>query len=244
MKCYLIDDRPGSFKKLKEYIQQTEGLTLVGTSTDPYKALEYLNAQTADVDLIFMDIEMPGIRGLELAKLLDPKFKVIFVTAHNIYGQEAFIANAVFYLQKPVKYEHFLLAINKVTATPSVNYSKNDHNLKAGINTILIRGESKGAWEKIRYTEITHVTADGNYLHIYTTNNRRRTVYSSLQKFAQQCKNPLFIQVHRSTIINMDHIIKGDTEQIFLAGNVEINIGPAFKEALFERLFGSSNSLL
>jgi DNA-binding LytR/AlgR family response regulator len=198
--CLIIDDEPPAIDVLVRFITAVSSLELVGTCNNALEAMEFL--QQHEVDLLFLDIQMPQLKGTDLIKILHQPPKIIFTTAFRKFALEGFELNAVDYLLKPISFERFLKAINKVTSLffasmlsreePKANDQKNDEA------ALCIRADRKML--KIPFQEILYVESIKDYVKIFTTG---KTVISKLSISALEEMLPgnLFVRVHRSYIV-------------------------------------------
>ena len=169
------DDMPAQFKVLEIYIKQNEDLILIGKETNPNIFLEHFNAGLISMDILFLDVEMPGISGLEIAEFVGPKVKVIFTTAHRDYAIDAYDLNVVDYLLKPIKEERFQTAVDKVINTILAEQST------PVPEDLVIPGKDKGSWVRLKYADIIYIKSDSNYMNIYTR-DKNYMYYNSLER--------------------------------------------------------------
>ncbi|SJZ83952.1 LytR/AlgR family response regulator transcription factor [Sediminibacterium ginsengisoli] len=158
LNCLIIDDEQPSINVLQEYIQRIPGLELMGTTTDPIKGLELLKMN--HIDVLFLDIQMDELTGIELKKLIDPSIKVVFCTAYSEFAVISYELDAVDYLVKPIAFERFIKALTKVVDTlgpcMSDKITPNDY--------FYVKAEHKGKMVKIDIEDIDFVEARSNYV--------------------------------------------------------------------------------
>ena len=167
MKCIVIDDEPFALELISGYSKKTPFLEFAGGFTNPFKALTFLI--NSSVDLIFLDINMPELSGIQLLKSLSSAPKVVFTTAYSEYGAESYDYDAIDYLLKPIKYERFLKAVHKaidITKKESVNSEK----IKEHDGFIFIKSGKQRF--KIPVDEILYIEGAGNYMTFYTLNKK------------------------------------------------------------------------
>lgn len=196
MNCISIDDNPLALKALRNLIEQVGFLKLQGEYTDATKALEII--QCADINLMFLDVEMPNITGLELIDSLEKTPLIIMVTAKKEYAIDAFEKHVVDYLVKPVTFPRFLSAVNFAKK----NYESS--KIKQDTEDILFVKEN-GKWNKLQIQHIKYLQAMGDYVRIFTNNNKFM-VNKTMKMLMNSLPTEKFIRVHRSYIINKDHI--------------------------------------
>jgi two-component system LytT family response regulator len=200
MKCIAIDDEPFALELIAGYIQKTPFLEFSGAFTNPLKALSFL--MNNKVDLIFLDINMPDLSGIQLLKSLSNSPHVVFITAYSEFGAESYDYNAVDYLLKPVKYERFLKAVNKVIdisgkENPKVETVRDHDNcifIKSGTQTL-----------KVALDEILYIEGAGNYMTFFTLNKKIMSLFT-MNEIMQILPSGLFVRIHKSYIISIKHI--------------------------------------
>jgi two-component system LytT family response regulator len=200
MKCIAIDDEPFALELIAGYIQKTPFLEFAGAFTNPLKALSFL--MNNKVDLIFLDINMPDLSGIQLLKSLSNSPHVVFITAYSEFGAESYDYNAVDYLLKPVKYERFLKAVNKVIdisgkENPKVETVR-DHD-----NCILIKSGTQTL--KVALDEILYIEGAGNYMTFFTLNKKIMSLFT-MNEIMQILPSDLFVRIHKSYIVSIKHI--------------------------------------
>ena len=193
--CIIIDDEPLARKGLKEYVADTLFLELAGEYEHPLKAMQVLSEQR--IDLVFLDIQMPKLTGVEFMKSLQHPPLVIFTTAYPQYALEGFDLNAVDYLLKPFSFDRFLKAALKAKATIE---SKKTDNILPNTTTdhFFIKYDSK--LQKIRFDEILFVESLQNYVAIHTI-TRKYISYLTLKSLEDQLPGSEFVKIHKSYII-------------------------------------------
>jgi DNA-binding LytR/AlgR family response regulator len=223
MKCIAIDDEPFALELITGYIKKTPFLELAGGFTNPLKAMSFL--MNNHIDLIFLDINMPELSGIQLLKSLSNLPKVVFTTAYSEYGAESYDYNAVDYLLKPVKYERFLKAVNKVIDVLSKENFKNEkireHEdflyIKSGTQTI-----------KVGVDEILYIEGAGNYVTFFTLNKKIMSLFT-MNEILRLLPSDLFVRVHKSYIISIKHIDAIEKSRVII-NKESIPIGITYRE--------------
>ncbi len=187
LRCLIIDDEELARALLKTYADKVDYLEVVGTYENPVEALSIIKDQ--DIDLVFLDIQMPDLKGTTLAGLLPENCQVIFTTAYAEYAIEGFDLNAVDYLLKPITFERFLQAVNKLES------SKKEGEMK----TITVK--SGYDLHKLFLDDIYFIESDGEYVHFHTKDKKVMS-YQSLKSLEKILDPSLFMRVHRSYIVN------------------------------------------
>lgn len=225
-KTYVIDDEFFAIDILKDHIGRTPGLELLGSSTDPLQALHELSAGEAP-DIVFIDVQMPSLSGLEVAKLLRPGSKFVFTTSHRRFGPEAFELGAADYLLKPITYERFLACISRIRTGPA----------KAAREpfTFFVKSDMKGKLIRIIADDIIYISSEQNYVNIHLPGEKIRA-YLTMGELLDQLPEKQFCRTHRSFIVNIDRIRVMEPGILRLDGHAVVDIGPKFKEHLLERL--------
>ena len=218
---YIIDDEEHAVHTLSDYVSKTDGLTLTGSATDPVRALPLLTGEDPP-DLIFLDVDMPGMSGIELAGLLPKQTGVIFVTSYREYGVEAFALSAVDYLLKPISYSRFYQAIEKVR----------DKQAKMAVkerDSFFVKGDVKDKYLKVFVDDIIYIAAARNYVEIWTGEERVVT-YLTLGEVLAELPAPDFMQVHRSYIISRKGLAALENGQVRMKNDQLLPVGKTYQE--------------
>jgi len=229
LKCVITDDEPMARKGIKGYVEKVNFLELAGMCEDAVSLNNLLREQP--VDLLFLDIEMPYINGVELLQSLSNPPKVIFTTAYEQYALKGFELEAVDYLLKPISFERFLKAVNRAhdlflqTAPPPA-----DH--------LFIKTDDKLV--KISWADIVYIEAMENYVSIYTAQTRYIT-HTTLKSVLECITDPGFIQTHKSFVINAAKITSIEGNLIEL-GRHQVPVSRSMKDAVLEKIL--KNKLL
>lgn len=220
-KCIVVDDERLARALIINYISQLSDLELVRELKSAIEARAYLESN--EVDIIFLDINMPKLSGMDFLKNINSNGLVIFTTAYPEFAVDAFEHNAFDYLVKPISFDRFLKSIDKV--------KKHLVNTDSGeTNSITIK-ESKRLY-KIQLDEITYLEAYGDYVKVYTS-EKMYTVKKKLTDFEKTLKDD-FIRIHRSYIINLDKIGFVEGNQVNISGN-KIPISSRYKDTFISR---------
>lgn len=224
IKAIAIDDEPPALKVIESFCSQAENIELEKTFTSPNEALKYL--RKFPVDLIFLDINMPSITGIDFYKSLERETMVIFTTAYSEYAVEGFNLNAVDYLLKPFTQERFQQPIKK--ANDFYSYSR---QVPGTINqSLYIRADY--SLIKINYEDIVLIESLDDYLKIYLSNDKIIVARMTMKSMVEKLPATEFIRVHRSFIIPLSRINHVRNKIISISGK-EIPIGGNYEEAFF-----------
>ncbi|GAA3954952.1 LytTR family DNA-binding domain-containing protein [Pedobacter ginsengiterrae] len=230
IRCLAVDDESYASDIIAAFINKTPFLTLVGTTTNAFEALNLV--QNGQVDLVFLDIQMPELTGIQFLKICGDKCKVILTTAYPEYALDGFDLDVVDYLLKPISYERFYKAAQKAQQiiVPAQNEVVNQ---PATTNDfIFIKGDTKNKFIKVNYNEILYIEGLKNYVSVYTANQRIVT-YQALRELETQLPQPPFYRVHKSYIVSLEKIKMIDGNTLYI-GDQSIPIGDTYKEDFFK----------
>lgn len=237
IRCIAIDDEAYASEIIANFINKTSFLELVCTTTDPFEGLKLV--QNGEVDLVFLDIQMPELSGIQFLKICGDKCKVILTTAYSEYALAGFELDVVDYLMKPISYERFYKAVTK--AQILLEGPKVQEGIKPVVSAtpandfMFIKGDAKNRFIKINYSDILYVEGMRNYLSIFTKQEERIIVYQTLRELENQLPQPPFYRVHKSYIISIEHIkmVEGNSIQI---GDKFVPISETYRETFFKVL--------
>lgn len=223
LKCIIVEDEPLAAKILSDYISQVPFLDLNGTFKDAILATDYLRENS--VDLIFLDIHLPKLKGMAFLKtLIDPP-AVIITTAYHQYAVEGFELNVTDYLLKPFEFERFLVAVNKVKATQTEKQRSTESETK---DHLFINVQKKKV--KILFSEIVYIESQREYIKIVTT-KREYISKMSTHEIESLLPSNLFKRIHRSFIVSVSKIESYTAEAVELNG-VSIPIGRGYRDII------------
>jgi two-component system, LytTR family, response regulator len=229
--CIIIDDEQHAIDILETYVGQTPSLHLAGTTTNPIEALQMVSTQK--IDLVFLDIHMPELSGIDFIKAINGKVKVILTTAYSEFALESYELDVVDYLLKPIRLPRFLQAVQKA-ANELAEHSVPHTSPEGNDDYIFVKTESKGKLLKINLTEIDYIEGMKNYVAIYR-GGQKTLVYTSMKELEERLPRNQFIRVHKSFIIPVIKIT-GIEGHLLRLRNVtaEILIGDGYKSELME----------
>lgn len=230
IKCLIVDDEPLAIKILEQYIANLENLELVAACRSATKALTYLEKET--IDVIFLDIQMPQITGMAMAKSLQNLPKIIFTTAYRDFAVESYEVNAVDYLVKPISFERFFQAIQKLKAVSAPSPSLPSDIAPTSSETLLIKADKKQF--VIKLEDIQYIESLKDYVVVHTP-HQALVSYQTMQQVITALPITHFLRVHRSFIINLSHLKAFNHSAVFIAEN-EIPIGRTYKEDVYQKL--------
>lgn len=221
IKCVVVDDEPMAREIIENYIAKTPNLSLIKSCKNASEAIEFLQENT--VDLFFLDINMPEITGLSLAKIIHKKTKIIFTTAYRDYAIDGFNLNVVDYLLKPISFDRFLEATQKVFLLEIIEKSK---------DFMFVRADRKMV--KINFDDILYIESLSDYVKIFTSKNMiiTRETISNLEAKLSAKK---FIRIHRSFIISIKNI-NSYTNEFIEINQKALPISRSYKESVLQKL--------
>ena len=224
--CYILDDEPLAIKVIENHLSKLDQFEVVGTSTEPVEAFSQL--KTLQPDLLFLDIEMPELTGLELLESMDKKPAVIITTAYREYAVEGFEHNVLDYLVKPIAFKRFLQSVDKFlqqkeSATESPSKTQTHLFVKADRKTI-----------KVAFDSILYIEGMKDYSRIILQDQKIMTKIS-VGNFFEQLPPGQFLRVHKSFIVAKNKITAFTTHDVEI-GKIEIPIGRAYKEQFLKDL--------
>ena len=196
--CIIVDDEQHAIDILVHYVKQTPHLNLVSTTTNPIEALQIIATQK--IDLIFLDIQMPELSGMDLIKAINGKTKVILTTAYSEFALESYELDVVDYLLKPVRLPRFLQAVQKIIKETEEHTEENHTGHDTDDDYIFVKTESKGKLLKINLDEIDYIEGMKNYVAIFC-GGKKTLVYTSMKDLEERLSKKQFIRVHKSFII-------------------------------------------
>ena len=225
--CIAIDDEPHALKILEAYVSKVPYLTLAGKFQSPLEAMSFLEQN--QVDLIFLDIQMPELTGLQFLDVLQNKPAIILTTAYSEYALESYNYAVADYLLKPYAFDRFLKAVTKIRndkSTPQATQSS-----LTTTATILIKGDAKHKYHQVELSNITHIEGLRNYLAIHQKDGARIVTLQSMKSMEEELPSQNFLRIHKSYIANMDEVdlIEGNQLKI---GEHKLPVGGSYRKSL------------
>jgi DNA-binding LytR/AlgR family response regulator len=230
IKYLIIDDEHIAHDIIKGYSDMLPNLEFMADCYDAIEALEYLNKQP--VDLIFLDLNMPKLKGFEFLKTLASPPKVIVTTAYNEFAIEGYELNVVDYLLKPFSFERFLSAVNKVTTSAPQSKQVRVENEQASANKIFLKQNNSHI--QVDVSTILYIEASGNYTKVVTTQDTI-TIREKISNTLKVLPKDEFLQVHKSFAIATKHIKRIEGNRIYIQDHT-IPIGKLYKAGLIKIL--------
>lgn len=229
-KCIIVDDEPLALEVLKSHIQKIDSLEIVGICADAIEAYDLINK--TDVDLMFLDINMPEMKGTDLVKILQNPPVVVFTTAHREYAIESYNLNVLDYLLKPISFGRFLQTIEKYNQQNIIVSEVFLHKNNNDEEYIYLR--EKNVIHKIPVSEIIFVESFGDYLQVHSSTReiKSRCTISAIEKALPEKD---FIRIHRSYIVSVKKIQSFSPVMVTI-GKREFSIGSRYRKSVFEKL--------
>lgn len=227
----VLDDEPLALKQLESYVKNTDFLELTGSFSNGKKALEFLSE--TQVDLMFVDIQMPDINGLEFANSLPYPSKIVFTTAFRKYALEGFQLDAADYLLKPIAYEEFLKSVEKIR----------DRYFLKQANPIIIEKTEQFLYIKSEYRilridfdHIEYIESKGDYIRIFLENKKPIMALMSMKKVVEYLPEEKFMRIHRSFIVNLSKITVIERNRIIFHEETYLPVSSQYKEVFQDYL--------
>lgn len=223
LRTCVIDDEPLAAQLIARYVTDTPFLTLAGTFSSAQEAVRHI--LSGEIDLVFLDINMPQINGLEFARIIPPSCRIVFTTAYEKYAIEGFKVNALDYLLKPVSYEEFLSAASKAAASLTPAKSADEPQPD---RTIIIKSEYRLV--QIHLADILYLEGLKDYVKIYLDGEQKSIMtLMNMRTLEAELPRGTFMRVHRSYIVNTSKIKVIERNRIIF-GNVQIPVSESYKK--------------
>lgn len=229
MNCIIVDDEPLAREIIEQLAKEDNRLTLTGSFRNARSAAQFMSSNT--VDLIFIDIQMPDINGLDFAKSIPNSTLVIFTTAYSEYALDSYNVEAIDYLVKPIEQDRFQKAVNKAVSYHSLLTNEIKQNIE-NISDDFIFVKSERKYLKVNYKDILFVEGLKDYVIIHIRDKKIITKMY-LKTIQDLLPTSLFFRINRSYIVNLHHIDSFDNNDIFIQEH-EIAIGNGYRDAFFQ----------
>ena len=229
LKCIIIDDEPVARKVLQEFIEEIDYLELTGQAEDPLKAITLLHGN--EIDIIFLDINMPKINGIDFLKSSKTNANIIMTTAYAEYAVEAYGLDVLDYLVKPIAFNRFLKACSKAKEMKTLKGTTRNQPNKTSDHFFI---KCDNQIEKVFYADLLYAEAMLNYVMLYTS-TKKMMVYVTMKSLEEQLPASIFIKVHKSFIVNINKI-KSIEGNILNIGNGKITISQNLREKVINEI--------
>lgn len=225
-RCIIIDDELLARNGLEDFILKTPFLEHLKSLSSALKAIEFLKENT--VDIMFLDIQMPDMTGIELMNALSNPPKVIFTTAHREFALDGFDLNAVDFLLKPISYSRFLKAVDKAIAKDNIESTDSKDHIFIKCDGMLI---------KIPIDDIVYIETAKDYIFVHTLHEKYLTLVS-LQHIEEELPKSKFMRIHRSYLVGIRHVKKLEGNLLYIGDN-KIKISRNLRNDVYERIIGN-----
>jgi len=222
LNCLVIDDEELARGLIKSYIDRLDFLEVVADFESPLEAIAVLQNQV--IDIIFLDIQMPDLKGTDFAKLVPATTKIIFTTAYSEYAIEGFKLNAADYILKPITFDRFLVAVNRIAALSTATCPLDTLIIKSGYDLY-----------KLKYQDIIYIESDNEYVVFHTSSDKVMS-HQSLKSLEKTLDPVMFIRVHRSFIVNKYWVTALKGKDLFM-GTIKIPISGRYYDTVKTELF-------
>ena len=235
LSCIIVDDEPLAVKLLESFVAKTPDLQLIGSFTDSVEAINTVKEQRPN--LLFLDIQMPDLNGMELAHMIPTETRIIFTTAFKEYAFESYEVRALDFLLKPIRYNKFIAAVEKAREWYLSRPSQRG-GVSAGESSLFLKVD--GEYRQISVADILYVAGMKDYVMFYLDSERRPLVTHLTMKAVEEMLPPQqFMRVHRSFIVCLDKIRKVDRNDCIYIGDEIIHVTEAylgnFQQFLYSR---------
>lgn len=234
IRCLAVDDEPLALDVIANYVQKVPSLTLVKTTTDPLEALSLI--QQGEVDLLFLDIQMPTLTGIQFLRVMNGRCKVILTTAYSEFALEGYEYDVIDYLLKPISFERFLKSVSKLSSRNEkiieVEKPTNNEAITVKVENnptldfIFVKTEYK--IQKLNLSDILYIEGLKDYVSIYTKSERILTL-QTMKKTEEMLPSNRFVRVHKSYIVSLEKIDSIERQRIFIGKNV-IPVGDSYQK--------------
>lgn len=233
IKCIIIDDEPLAIKVIENHLQEFQNFEIVGTFNNPIAALPLLEEQ--NIDAVFLDINMSKMNGLEFIKTVELKSNIVITTAYREYAVESFDLDVLDYLVKPIPFNRFLKAVNKITQKIAIQRGANQENTNETDSFIFLKVDKKLV--KIPFDEIYYIESLKDYIKVFTTTDNY-LVHKSLTSITEELPSSQFLRIHRSFTISTDKVksVEGNSVEI---NNKRIPIGRKYLNVAKQTIFNN-----
>jgi len=231
IKCVIVDDEPLAIQLLSSYVAKVDGLELLASFSNPLEVLPFVAANK--IDLLFLDVQMPELTGVQLAKIIGENIPIVFTTAYPNYAVDGFELNALDYLVKPIPLERFIKTINRVKQN-KLKSSKSPASEKMSpiAESIFVKTEYRH--QRINIADIFYFKGLGDYVAIHTSEGKVLTL-ENMKQFEQDLPADKFIRVHKSYIVALEQIEFIEKSRIVIQGEY-IPIGATYQKAFWEKV--------
>lgn len=230
MNCIIIDDEILARKYIKDYVSKIPFLNLIGDYNSPMKAIDQI--ENGKVDLLFLDIQMPNITGIDFLKRLKIQQKVILTTAYSDYAIEGYELDVIDYLLKPISFDRFLQAVYKAKAqsTKPINIETPISSVTKEDDFLLIKADRK--YYKVNFDELLYIEGQKAYVSFHCVDGKRITALYSLKDLENELPKNSFLRIHKSFIVSTTKIKTFQAHEVEIEGK-KLPVGKNYKNIIF-----------
>lgn len=228
--CIIVDDEPPAIRILKKYSEQLPDLNCVATTTNSIEVLQLVAEHQPDI--LFLDIQMPGLTGLQLSKLLKGQTKIILTTAYSQFAMESYELEVSDYLLKPISFDRFIKAVEKIKK--QIYHHSKDKSQSTEEEFFFVKTDGKNRFKKIKIDDIYYLESVKNYV-VFQLKNEQVVTYNTLKYFEENLPQNKFIKIHKSYLVSLNKVEKTDTNSVWVLDK-ELPLGNTYKQAFFERI--------
>ena len=225
--CIIVDDEPPAIRLLEKYVEKVSFLKGESTFTKPLEALSFL--ENNQVNLVFLDIQMPNITGIQLSKIINENIKVIFTTAYPDFALESYNVSAMDYLLKPIEFERFYKAVKKISPSNTAEPAKSSDE-----DFIFLKTDGKNKFAKVVLGEVLFVQGLKNYV-AFQLSDEQIITYNTLKHFGETLPKQDFVQIHKSYIVSIKHIDRIENDAVWIQHH-QLPLGNTYRKNFFERI--------
>jgi two-component system LytT family response regulator len=246
MTCYIIDDEQHAIDTLTNYMSRVPDIEVIGSTTSPIDGIQALKT-LSNIDVIFLDVDMPDISGIEAVELLPKGPAIVFTTAHTNYAINAYEQNAIDFLHKPISFAKFLKSVEKIKGylnkqeeqeAPAPSPSIPNVAAAQSQTSMFINPGMRGKVQQIYFNEILYIEGLKNYVVIYTASGGKYTTYLTMNEIMTALPETKFVRTHKSFIVNIDKILSIDGNSINMVEQNQIPLGSIYKEQFMAIISG------
>jgi len=225
IKCVAIDDEPLALKQIGAYLERTPFFETIALCSNAFEALKFI--REGEVDLLFVDINMPDLNGLDFVRSLERKIPVIFTTAYSEYAIDGFQVDALDYLLKPISYASFLKSANKAKTWFDVNHKSNEV-VQPQMDYLFVKSEHRLI--RILLSDIKYIEGSNEYIIIHLMKEKPLTTLMRMKNIESMLPENHFMRVHRSFIVNLNQVKVIERSRIIFDEKIYIPVGEQYKE--------------
>lgn len=228
--CIIVDDESPAIRILQKYTEQLPELECVATTNKAIEALQLIDKYKPDI--LFLDIQMPELTGIQLSTLLKGKVNIIFTTAYSQFALEGYELNIVDYLLKPISFERFIQAVEKVKH--QIQLLEKKHNTSENDDFFFVKTDGKNRFKKMKLNDVFYLESIKNYVILHTQNEQIVT-YNTLKYYEENLLKNQFVKIHKSFLVSLSKLEKIDTNSVWVLSN-ELPLGDTYRKKFFEEI--------